>query len=69
MAVNTSRSLVGSLHNGMSDGSYRRARPDTEVIPGLSDTAVRHDLFEKFYGPLTQEIPQGQRELPDGTVC
>jgi hypothetical protein len=69
MAVNTSRSLTGSCHMGMSEGRYKKVRPDTEVIAGLSNVDERRDLFEQFYGHITTEIPQGQRELPDGTVC
>jgi hypothetical protein len=54
---------------GMSEGRYKKVRPDTEVIAGLSNVDERRDLFEQFYGHITTEIPQGQRELPDGTVC
>lgn len=69
MAVNVSRSLTGSLHNGMSDGSFRKVRPDTEVIPGLSSVAPRAFLNPKDYDNILQEIPQGQRALPDGSTC
>lgn len=69
MAVNTSRSLNGSLHNGMTDGRYRKVRPDTEVIPGLSNVNAREDLNPLDYSFITEEIPQGQRALPDGTTC
>lgn len=30
MAVNISRSQRASLHDGMTDGKYRKRRPDTE---------------------------------------
>ena len=37
MAVNSSRSMNESLNNGATDGKYRKARPNTEVIPGNGD--------------------------------
>lgn len=69
MAVNVSRSLNGSLHNGMSEGTIRRVRPDTEVISGQSNVDQRARLHPWMYDYITQEIPQGQRPLADGTTC
>lgn len=69
MAVNTSRSQSSSLHDGMSEGIYRRARPDTELILGMSNVHMRDHLSPVLYGDVTREIPQGYRELADGTVC
>ncbi len=69
MAVNTSRSMSGGRHAGMSEGCYRRVRPDTEVIPGLSNVDMREHLSDKNFDYITQEIPQGQRALADGSRC
>ena len=61
MAVNSSRSMNASLHNGATDGKYRKARPDTEVMPGSGDEATmdnRQSLHPFFnYGFVTTEHP------------
>jgi hypothetical protein len=61
MAVNSSRSMNASLDEGATDGKYRKARPDTEVIPGLGDEATldnRQSLHPFFgYGFATSEFP------------
>jgi hypothetical protein len=44
-------------------------RPDTEVIPGMSNVYMRDHLSPVLYGDVTLEIPQGYRELADGTIC
>lgn len=61
MAVNSSRSMNASLDAGTTDGKYRKARPDTEVIAGLGDEATldnRQSLHPFFgYGFATSEFP------------
>jgi hypothetical protein len=61
MAVNSSRSMNVSLDEGATDGKYRKARPDTEVIPGLGDEATldnRQSLHPFYgYGFATSEFP------------
>lgn len=61
MAVNSSRSMNASLDEGATDGKYRKARPDTEVIAGLGDEATldnRQSLHPFFgYGFATSEFP------------
>ena len=61
MAVNSSRSMNKSLDEGATDGKYRKARPDTEVIPGLGDSATidnRSSLHPFYgYGFITTEFP------------
>ena len=43
MAVNSSRSMNNSLNEGATDGKYRKARPNTTVIPGLGDQKVKQN--------------------------
>jgi hypothetical protein len=61
MAVNSSRSMNASLDAGTTDGKYRKARPDTEVIAGNGDEATldnRQSLHPFFgYGFATSEFP------------
>ena len=61
MAVNSSRSMNKSLNEGSTDGKYRKARPNTEVIPGLGDEATldnRQSLHPFYgYGFATSEYP------------
>ena len=61
MAVNSSRSMNKSLDEGATDGKYRKARPNTEVIPGLGDEATldnRQSLHPFYgYGFITSEYP------------
>ena len=61
MAVNSSRSMNKSLNEGSTDGKYRKARPDTEVLPGLGDTETidnRASLNPFYiYGFITTEFP------------
>lgn len=61
MAVNSSRSMNKSLDEGATDGKYRKARPDTEVIPGFGDEATldnRQSLHPFYgYGFVTSEFP------------
>lgn len=61
MAVNSSRSMNNSLNEGATDGKYRKARPDTEVIAGLGDEATldnRQSLNPFYgYGFITSEFP------------
>ena len=61
MAVNSSRSMNKSLDEGATDGKYRKARLDTEVIPGLGDEATldnRQSLHPFYgYGFVTSEYP------------
>lgn len=61
MAVNSSRSMNASLDAGATDGKYRKARPDTEVIAGLGDEATldnRQSLHPFYgYGFINSEFP------------
>ena len=61
MAVNSSRSMNGSLNEGSTDGKYRKIRPDTEVIAGAGDQATlnnRQSLHPFYgYGFITSEYP------------
>jgi hypothetical protein len=61
MTVNNSRSKNASLDEGASDGKYRKARPNTTVIPGDGDQTVkknRSDLHPFMnYGYLNSEAP------------
>lgn len=52
MAVNSSRSMNKSLDEGATDGKYRKARPNTEVIPGAGDqdTKANRQSLHPFYG-------------------
>jgi hypothetical protein len=43
MTVNNSRSQNMSLDEGATDGKYRKARPNTTVIPGLGDQKVKQE--------------------------
>lgn len=61
MAVNSSRSMNQSLDAGATDGKYRKARPNTEVIAGagseetLRNRQALHPFFN--YGFVTTEHP------------
>jgi hypothetical protein len=61
MAVNTSRSLNESLNEGTTDGKYRKARPDTQVLDyeGNEKTEENRQSLNPFYGYgfLTSEFP------------
>jgi hypothetical protein len=37
----SNRSHNGELHEGATDGKYRKVRPNTHVAPGLGDELVR----------------------------
>ena len=68
MAVNSSRSQRQSILEGMTDGSYRKVRPNTEVSPGTGDEWMRqargHLHPPMNYDLITQEVPLPQRALP-----
>lgn len=69
MAVNTSRSMIESMHEGLSDGKYRKARPDTEVIPALSmGTREERQALHPFYGYGYPTTEAPVKVLPDGTL-
>ena len=61
MAVNTSRSMNQGLNEGATDGKYRKVRPDTEVIPGVSSEETldnKQTLHPVYgYGFATSEYP------------
>jgi len=61
MAVNSSRSMNQSLDEGATDGKYRKARPNTTVIPGLGneETMRNREALHPFsgYGFITSEMP------------
>ena len=52
MTVNSSRSMNGALHEGSTDGKYRKARPDTEVnsADGVDRTLENRSSLHPFYG-------------------
>jgi len=52
MSVNTSRSMNESLHEGTTDGKYRKIRPDTEVLDheGHEKTIDNKQTLHPFYG-------------------
>jgi hypothetical protein len=50
MAVNSSRSMNGSLNEGATDGKYRKVRPDTEVTADSADTLDNRQTLHPFYG-------------------
>ena len=68
MAVNSSRSQNQGLREGATDGKYRKARPDTEVIAGSGDaqtTNGRSHLHPPYnYGFVNDELPLEQRGVP-----
>ena len=68
MAVNSTRSQNRSLHEGATDGKYRKVRPDTEVNPLSGDALMmlnRQHLHPPYnYGYVAQEIPLDQRAVP-----
>jgi hypothetical protein len=68
MAVNTSRSMNESLANGATDGKYRKARPDTEVVDyeGNEKTLDNKQTLHPFfgYGFATTEAPESARVNP-----
>ena len=68
MAVNTSRSMNESLAEGATDGKYRKARPDTEVldIDGNEKTLDNRQTLHPFfgYGFVTSEAPAESRVNP-----
>ena len=68
MAVNTSRSMNKSLNEGATDGKYRKARPDTEVMAGVGDekTLDNRQSLHPFYGYgfITTDYPEEARVNP-----
>lgn len=68
MAVNHSRSQRKDLLEGATDGKYRKARPDTAVVPGsgheeiLADRSHLHAPMN--YGYASQEMPPSARQVP-----
>ena len=68
MAVNTSRSMNESLHEGTTDGKYRKTRPDTQVIDTEGNEATmnnRQSLHPFFgYGFSTTEYPTDAQVNP-----
>lgn len=68
MAVNTSRSMNESLKEGSTDGKYRKARPDTEVLDysGNEQTLDNKQSLHPFwgYGFATSEFPSDSQVNP-----
>lgn len=52
MTVNSSRSMTASLEEGSTDGKYRKARPNTEVIgdDGHNQTLDNRQSLHPFSG-------------------
>lgn len=70
MAVNSSRSQSESLRHGATDGKYRDARPNTEVVPGMGDEIMKQNRSGLHpywnYDYVNQELPLEQRVVPGG---
>jgi hypothetical protein len=68
MAVNTSRSMNDSLHEGSTDGKYRKVRPNTEVVDteGNEKTLDNKQTLHPFYGYgfATSEYPAANQVNP-----
>jgi hypothetical protein len=68
MAVNSSRSMNESLKEGTTDGKYRKARPDTEVLDysGNEQTLDNKQSLHPFwgYGFATSEFPSESQVNP-----
>lgn len=68
MAVNTSRSMNESLAEGSTDGKYRKARPDTQVldVAGNEKTLDNRQSLHPFfgYGFSTSEYPAEAKVNP-----
>lgn len=68
MAVNTSRSMNESLNEGTTDGKYRKARPNTEVVDheGHELTMDNRQSLHPFsgYGFATSEYPDAAKVNP-----
>lgn len=68
MAVNTSRSMNESLHEGSTDGKYRKIRPNTEVADtdGHEKTLDNRQTLHPFagYGFTTTEYPADAQVNP-----
>jgi len=68
MSVNTSRSMNASLHEGSTDGKYRKVRPNTEVvdIEGNEKTLDNKQTLHAFYGYgfVTSEYPTANQVNP-----
>ena len=68
MAVNTSRSMNESLHEGSTDGKYRKVRQNTEVadIAGHEKTVDNLQSLHPFYGYgfVTSEYPDENKVNP-----
>ena len=68
MAVNTSRSMNDSLHEGTTDGKYRKVRPDTTVVDhdGNEKTVDNRQSLNPFYGYgfITSEYPHEAKVNP-----
>lgn len=68
MAVNTSRSMNESLLEGTTDGKYRKARPDTQVLDtaGNEKTMDNRQSLNPFYGYgfITSEYPAEAQVSP-----
>ncbi len=68
MAVNSTRSMVASLHEGSTDGKYRKVTPDREVVPnsGAELTLANRESLHPWYnyGYPTQQQPMGRMVNP-----
>ncbi len=67
MTVNSSRSMNAGLKEGVTDGKYRKARPNTELDPTTNNgsmTANERKYLNPFqgYGYITTELPPQERD-------
>lgn len=64
---NEERSLNGDLHEGSTDGKYRKHAPDRGGHVEYSDTLNRQSLHPDYgYGYMGTEAPM--KVTPDGKV-
>lgn len=68
MTVNNSRSQRQSLLDGATDGKYRKARPDTEIVAGAGADKVveaRQHLHPTWnYGYINSQVGLDVRDVP-----
>lgn len=65
MAINMSRSLNGDLHEGMTDGRYRKVAPNRGGEVEDTFKANRSELSPFFYGDILQG--PASKTLPDAS--
>lgn len=64
MAYPNSRSMNAELSEGMTDGKYKKVRPDTSVIVNDGTYTERADLDDRYYGIHEKQV----KVAPDGLL-